>query len=324
MGFFNKNIHNWTSVIKNQSDGNLIISKHPEENFNTNSTLIVEPSEEAIFIRNGELEQVFENGTYNLTSENYPFISALRNSFSGGKNSFTCSVYFVRKAHSMEIKWGTDSPIQLRDPVLEIMTSICARGAYKIQVDNGAKLLIKLLGNNVNFLMQTELNNYFANEFQQQIKSILTSSILSLNKEILGINAEQNTLAGNIEPKLQEILSEYGIKLIRFSIAGIDIPENDPNRQKLEEAFANRKVMNILGKDWGRQQATEILHSVAENEGGIVGLGAGLGAGLSAGQTITEMSKEILQQSAKKFCTECGVEISADAKFCSNCGKKQE
>jgi len=100
----------------------LLIVKHPEENFNTSSTLIVAPNEEAIFIKNGIIEQVFECGTYNLTTENYPFIGDLRNYFSGGKNSFTASVYFIRKAHSMEIKWGTDSPVQLRDPVLKIMT----------------------------------------------------------------------------------------------------------------------------------------------------------------------------------------------------------
>lgn len=352
MGFFEKNIKNWTSVIQNTSDGNLLVSKHQEENFNTNSTLIVAPNEEAIFIKNGVIEQVFENGTYNLTTENYPFISDLRNTFSGGKNSFNCNVYFIRKAHSFEIKWGTNSPIQLRDPVLNIATSVRARGAYKIQIDNCSRFLLKLLGNNVNYLEQESLNNYFINEFQQHIKTILTSTIIALNKEILGISAELNTLAEKITPALQEILNEYGIKLIVFSIAGIDIPENDPNRQKLEEAFANRKVMNILGKDWSRQQSTEILHSLAENEGGIAGLGASIGMGLSAGNVIADMSKNVMTSTeqqkicpqcqkalaynakfcsecgykfeTKKYCINCGSEISENAKFCSNCGNKQE
>ncbi|MCR5260351.1 MAG: SPFH domain-containing protein [Candidatus Gastranaerophilales bacterium] len=325
MGFFSKNIQNWTSVIKNENNGNLLISKHSEENFNTNSTLIVEPAEEAIFIRNGEIIKVFENGTYNLTTDNFPFITDLRNSFSGGKSSFSCSVYFVRKAHSLEIKWGTDSPIQLRDPVLSIMTSVRARGAYKIQVEDGAKFLIKLLGNNVDLLEQNNINKYFINEFQQHIKSCLTSSIIALNKEVLGISAEQNTLAEKIKPELQNILNNYGLKLIVFSIAGIDIPTDDPNRQKLEEAFANKKVMDILGANWSKQQATEILHTAAANEGGIAGIGAGLGVGLSTGSTMAEMTKEMMKPPKEtKFCHECGTEININAKFCSNCGTKQE
>ena len=83
--------------------------------------------------------------------------------------------------------------------------------------------------------------------------------------------------------------------------------------------------MDILGDNWGKQQATEILHSAAANEGGIAGLGAGLGVGLSAGNTMAEMSKEIMQPiQDTKFCQECGTKINKSAKFCSNCGSKQE
>ncbi len=98
----------WADVIKNTGPGELLIWRQPEEDFNTNSTLIVMPGEEAIFIKGGTVEQTFENGTYKLSTENYPFISRLRNAFTGGISTFNCVVYFVRKAHSEEILWGTD------------------------------------------------------------------------------------------------------------------------------------------------------------------------------------------------------------------------
>ena len=110
----------WADVIKNNADGNLLIWRQPEEDFNINSTLIVMPGEEAIFIKGGVIEQTFDNGTYKLSTENYPFISRLVNAFTGGVSTFNCVVYFVRKAHSMEILWGTDSPIQVRDYFLGI------------------------------------------------------------------------------------------------------------------------------------------------------------------------------------------------------------
>ena len=114
----------WTDVIKNTGSGELLLWRQPEEDFNTNSTLVVMPGEEAIFIKGGRVEQVFENGTYKLSTENYPFISRLKNAFSGGVSTFNCVVYFVRKAHTQEIKWGTDSPIQVRDRLLGIATKI--------------------------------------------------------------------------------------------------------------------------------------------------------------------------------------------------------
>lgn len=285
----------FADVIKNSGPGELLIWRQPEEDFNTNSTLVVMPGEEAIFIKGGNIEQTFDSGTYKLSTENYPFIGRLRNAFTGGVSTFNCVVYFVRKAHSMEIYWGTDSPIQVRDPVMMIATSVQARGAYKIQIDDGGKLLTKILGNNVPFLMQGELNKYFINEFQQHIKSSLARAILESNKEILGICAEQDVMAERVRPILEEILDDYGIKLVSFTIAALDIPDNDPNRQRLENAFASKGVMNILGADWGRQQASEILHTMAANPGagGSAAAGAGMGMGMAAGGAFASMAQEM-------------------------------
>ena len=93
MGLFNNKNENesayvggkkhWVDVIKNSGDSDMLIWRQPEEDFNTNSTLIVMPGEEAIFVKGGVIEQTFTNGTYKLETQNYPFISRLRNAFSG-------------------------------------------------------------------------------------------------------------------------------------------------------------------------------------------------------------------------------------------------
>jgi membrane protease subunit (stomatin/prohibitin family) len=128
------------------------------EQFIEEGTLIVMPGEEAIFIKGGNIEEVFGNGTYKLSTENYPFISRLRNAFTGGISTFNCVVYFVRKADSQEIRWGTETPIQVRDKVWGIRTDARVRGAYKVRIENPAKLLEKLIGNNVPYQFQEELN----------------------------------------------------------------------------------------------------------------------------------------------------------------------
>lgn len=304
MGLFSKNPNevnftggkkHWTDVIKNSGPGDLLIWRQPEEDFNTNSTVVVMPGEEAIFIKGGVIEQVFDNGTYKLSTENYPFISRLRNAFSGGISTFNCVVYFVRKASGIEIKWGTESPIQVRDPMLQIMTSLQARGAYKVQVEDGAKFLTKLLGNNIQFLMQEELDNFFISEFQQHIKTTIAKYVKNSQEEILGICAEQDILAEKIKPELQEILDDYGLRLMSFSIMGLDIPLDDPNRAELEAAFAKKGTLNILGDDWGRVQASEILRDLANNPGagGMAAAGAGIGMGAVAGGVFGSMAQEM-------------------------------
>ena len=161
----------WTDVIKNTGPGDLLIWRQPEEDFNTNSTLIVMPGEAAIFVNGGVIEQVFESGTYKLSTQNYPFISRLRNAFSGGISVFNCVVYFVKTAHTTEIKWGTETPIQVRDKLLGIATKLRARGAYRVQVSNPAKLLEKMIGNNFVSATPAAITNFFVSEFQSKIKS---------------------------------------------------------------------------------------------------------------------------------------------------------
>lgn len=293
-------------VIKNSGPGELLIWRQPEEDFNTNSTLIVMPGEEAIFIKGGVVEQTFDNGTYKLSTENYPFISRLRNVFTGGISTFNAVVYFVRKAHSMEILWGTSSPIQVRDKLLGIATKLRARGAYKIRIDNPQKFLTKLLGNNIPFVEQQELlDNYFANEFQGKIKASITRALNETQTELLGIEARIEEFADAVEPFLGEALEDYGLTIIKFSIAALDIDNDELRRRydeigmdaiaKLRNAQADKGVMGVLGDDWGKQQAANILGTLAANPGpgGVASVGAGIGMGMAAGNVFAGMAQQM-------------------------------
>ena len=295
----------WTDVIKNTGSPDMLIWRQPEEDFNTNSTLIVMPGEEAIFVKNGTIEQVFENGTYKLSTENYPFISRLRNAFSGGISTFNCVVYFVKTAHSIEILWGTSSPINVRDKLLGISTKIRARGAYKIQVSNPAVFLTKLVGNTVEYVQQQELlDKYFANEFQGKIKSNITKVLNETQEELLGIEAKIEEISEMVTPYLAETFSDYGIRLIKFSIAALDINDDELRHkydeigmdaiQKMRNAQADKSVMNILGDDWAKQQTVNILGDIANNQnsGSIANIGAGLGLGLGAAGSFGNMTQQ--------------------------------
>lgn len=294
----------WADVIKNTGPGELLIWKQPEEDFNTNSTLIVMPGEEAIFIKGGNIEEVFGNGTYKLSTENYPFISRLRNAFTGGISTFNCVVYFVRKADSQEIRWGTETPIQVRDKVWGIRTDARVRGAYKVRIENPANLLEKLIGNNVPYQFQEELNKYFESEFQGKIKSAISKFLNGLEQELIGIDAYMDELSEQIEPYIDEIVQDYGLKCVKFSLAGLDIDnskydEIDQSQiasiSKVKLAQGDKGVMDVLGEDWGRQQAANILGDLARNPGagGVGAMGAGMGMGVAAGSVFGNMATQM-------------------------------
>jgi len=308
----------WADVIKNTGEGSLLIWRQPEEDFNTNSTLIVSVGEEAIFIKGGVIEQIFDNGTYKLSTENYPFISRLRNVFTGGVSTFNCVVYFVRKAHSQEIVWGTPNPIQIRDNVLGMMTNVQSNGSFKVQIDNSAKFLEKMIGSNIQFETQEGLNNYFFNQFIQHITDSLQDAIENSEEEIYRTFKKKGKLAENIiTPMLQPILNDYGLKLVNFSIATLQFVNDELRRtyenrilqinldaqekvaQERAAALGEKSHFDILGKNWKQQQEANILRDLANNQGagGVAATtGAGLGFGMAAGGIFGGMAQHFLSQ----------------------------
>lgn len=291
----------WTDVIKNSGSGDLLIWRQPEEDFNTNSTLVVMPGEEAIFIDNGTVVQTFDNGRYTLSTENYPFISRLKNAFSGGISTFNCVVYFVRKAHSVELLWGTDSPIQVRDKVHDVRTDAKVRGSYKIQVDNPVLFLEKLVGNNVNSQSQEDIKKYFSYEFQSKIKTVVSQFLNSLEQELIGLDAHLSEISEKITPFIDSALKSYGLKCVIFSLAAIDIDVTKYDKideyqieriGKRKDALGDAEVMQILGDNWEKQQQVNIQMELAKNPGagGIASAGAGLGMGIAASGIFNSMT----------------------------------
>jgi membrane protease subunit (stomatin/prohibitin family) len=249
----------------------------------------------------------------------------------------------------MEILWGTASPIQVRDPVQMIMTSLRARGAFKVSVCNGQTFLSKLVGNNVDFLTQEGITQFFRNEMMTHIKSQIAKYIKESNEEILGICSEQEELSQKLTPVLSGIFEEYGVKLLNFSISSIDIPENDPNRQKLEAAYSTKRESQIYGNDYQKFVAREVVTNLSKNDNaaGIAVMGAGLNAASGVGnmfasagsglfnsatnsaQTTTTQNTDsgikcgkcgVINNAGAKFCSECGSPLEAKKSFCTNCG----
>ena len=71
-------------VVKYEGDNSTFIWKHPAEDFNTNSQLIVHESQEAIFFLNGQPLDLFGSGKYTLESENIPLLRHIINIPTGG------------------------------------------------------------------------------------------------------------------------------------------------------------------------------------------------------------------------------------------------
>lgn len=116
------------SIIKYEGDNNAVIWKHPCEDFNSLSQLIVHESQEAVFMMNGQALDLFGAGRYTLETQNIPLIGKALNRLTGDKSPFHCEVYFINKTEKMSMKWGTDSKVQFIEPTYGFPISIGANG----------------------------------------------------------------------------------------------------------------------------------------------------------------------------------------------------
>lgn len=350
------------SVIKNESVNHELVWLSDKEDFNNHTQLIVMESEEALFVKDGVVVESFPGGKYTLNTENYPVIEKLRKSVSGGESAFNCKVYFVDKTHKLELFWGTDSPIQMKDAEYGFAVGVRARGSYSIEVNDTKKFLIKLVGLNTKSFTEEDLQSKFRTVFQSKIKVTISKVMKACRYTILDMNTELENIGELVETDLGNVLDEYGVRLVNFYVSDISIPENDPNYKTINEAYAKAHAgkieYDVQGAGlWEKLTAKELSKDVANNpnSGGIAAAGAGIGMGIAAGGLFNGLGNQLFSplangetttvevkatQKPSRFapkteknestnkedgmvkCPNCGNMVTKTAKFCGNCGNK--
>lgn len=220
-------------VIKYEGDNTTFIWKHPCEDFNSLTQLIVHESQEAIFFMNGQALDLFGAGRYTLETQNIPKIGKALNRATDDKTPFHCEVYFINKTEQMAIKWGTDSKVQFMEPTYNFPISIGASGEMSLRAEDSRKLLIKLVGTE-NFLGQANLTRYFRAFLMTKVKSYLAQVIREQKISIFEIDERLNELSSALIKMLQPDFADYGVALERFFITTIVKPDGESAYEKFK------------------------------------------------------------------------------------------
>lgn len=231
-------------IIKYEGDNNTFIWKHPCEDFNSLTQLIVHESQEAVFFMNGQALDLFGAGRYTLETQNIPKLGKLLNRATGDQTPFHCEVYFINKTVQMALKWGTDSKVRYIDPESGLPLELGASGEMNLCVSDSRKLLIKLVGTMNGIAWGDErdgftksLQNSFRPLISAAVKSNLASSIKSLNINILEIDEHLTELGDILHKKVLPGFEEYGLTIPQFFLTNVVLPEDDPNFKRVRELY---------------------------------------------------------------------------------------
>lgn len=75
-------------IIKYEGDNSTFVWKHPSEDFNYMTQLIVHDSQEAVFFKDGQALDIFQAGRYTLETENLPILGKVLNLTFGSQSPF--------------------------------------------------------------------------------------------------------------------------------------------------------------------------------------------------------------------------------------------
>lgn len=341
-------------IIKYEGPNDVLVWKHPEEDFNTKSQLIVHESQEAILFQNGQALDLFGPGRHTLTTENIPLLRRIINIPTNGETPFHCEVYFINKVDIMDVYWGTSQPLPIQDPVYNIILPVRANGQFALHVSNSRQLLVKLVGTTTD-MTKDRVAELFKGILLTRVQNLLSDMMAIRGISFLQIHSYLTDISEEIKRQVSPLYDEYGMEVVNFFVNSISVPSDDPGYIKIRNALASAKEkelaakgtraeMDILGYSYQEKRTFDVLDKAAANEGagaGILGASMGMGMGVNVGGMIggamaNAMNNNLVPQNSQTnamaggtaiqsgeiACPSCKTILPKGAKFCFECGMK--
>ena len=309
----------------NEPEPGILAWRYPmlDQEIQTGAKLTVRESEMAAFVDQGKFADVFGPGLYTLSTQNLPILTDLKNWARDFQSPFKSDVYFFSTHLQIDQKWGTATPITIRDKEFGAVR-VRAYGIYSYRIADPHLFFTQVSGTRQSYTV-SELEDQLRNTIVARMTDVFAVSDVSF----LDMTANEAALGAKISDKMQPAFAALGLELAQFVVENISLPD------ELQKALDQRIGMNIVGDidKYTQYAAAQSMTIAAANSGGGAGLGMGLGVGAAAAQVMAGTLKAAAPAAATsaapatatatKFCTACGHSIPQAAHFCPDCGKPQ-
>lgn len=239
--------------------------------------LVVREGQQAVFINEGELADVFKPGTYNLTTQNLPILSTLKGWEYGFNSPFKAEVYFVSTRNFIDQRWGTKNPIIVNDDRFG-MIEIRSYGTYTFKITDAGKFIKEIVGTSGSFTTEQ-----ISEQLRSTIVTRFSDSIGEANLPIESYAANLNELSTAIFGYMQDDFAAYGMDVTKFLIENVSMPE-DVKKEIFELSRLNKIDLN----KFAQLKAAKAMEAAANNPSGIAGAGVGVGAGFAMASQMTQ------------------------------------
>jgi membrane protease subunit (stomatin/prohibitin family) len=306
----------------NEPEDGILAYRYPmrDMEIQNGGQLTVRESQMAAFVNEGKIADVFGPGLFKLTTRNLPLLTDLNNWDKEFQSPFKSDVYFFSTRLQIDQKWGTATPITIRDQEFGAVR-LRGYGIYAYRIADPRMFFSKISGTR---------ETYYVNDLEGQLRDTIVARMTEIfaasDLSFLDMTANQAALGEKIFEKMKPAFAALGLELEQFAVENISLPD------ELQKMLDQRIGMGMVG-DVGRYTqfaAAESMPIAAANANGAAGMGMGLGAGAAMAQAISGAAAKSAAPQTEgaatqdyKFCMECGNRVPANAKFCTKCGTQQ-
>ncbi len=239
-------------------------------------SLTVREAQQAVFVNEGKVGDVFSPGMYKLSTNTLPVLTYLKNWDKLFESPFKSDVYFFSTRQQIGRRWGTPQPVTIRDKDFG-MVRMRAFGMYSFKITDVKKFYTEIAGNR-EVLTADELSD----QLDGAVLSSLASALGASNVPFLDMAANQTQMGQTIGAAIAPSFASMGLALESFVIQSLSLPE------ELQAALDKRISMGMAGdlNAYTKFQTANAIPLAAQNEGGLAGLGASLGVGAAIGQAM--------------------------------------
>lgn len=309
----------------NEPEDGILACRYPmrDMEIQNGGQLTVRESQMAAFVNEGRIADIFGPGLHTLNTRNLPLLTDLKNWDKEFQSPFKSDVYFFSTRLQIDQKWGTATPITIRDKEFGAVR-LRGYGIYSYRIADPREFFTQISGTR---------ETYYVNDLEGQLRETIVAQMAGIfaasEISFLDMTANQAALGDKILAKMKPPFAALGLELTQFVVENISLPA------ELEKMLDQRIGMGMVG-DVGRYTqfaAAESMPIAAANAGGAAGMGMGLGAGAAVAQMMATAVKTAAVPAGTpaggaasgdfKFCMDCGNRMPATAKFCARCGMPQ-
>ena len=248
-----------------------------DEEIQNGASLTVRDSQAAMFVDEGVTADVFQAGTFKLTTQNLPVLTNLKNWSKLFESPFKSDVYFFNLRQQLSRRWGTSQPVTVRDADFGAV-ALRAFGMYSFRIADPVLFFKEVTGVTA---------EYRGEQLEEQLRNVAVTQLATAfgtsGIPFLDMAANQVALSQKMTELLQPLFAAMGLLLESFNVESVTLPE------ALQKRMDERMGMGIVGdlSRYTQYQTAQSIPLAAQNEGGVAGIGAGIAAGMGMGNAMT-------------------------------------